>query len=49
MEEDIANYYIRYFPEVITYENSEKETPQNIAIDINKIYSEIKKENSKSR
>lgn len=43
MEEDIANYYIRYFPEVITYENSEKETPQNIAIDINKIYSEIKK------
>jgi len=23
MEEDIANYYIRYFPEVITYENSE--------------------------
>ena len=42
-EEDIANYYIRYFPEVITYENSEKETPQNIEIDINKIYSEIKK------
>ena len=35
MEEDIANYYIRYFPEVITYENSEKETPQNIEIDIN--------------
>ena len=35
MEEDIANYYIRYFPEVITYEN--------IEIDINKIYSEIKK------
>lgn len=43
MEEDIANYYIRYFPEVITYENSEKEAPQNIEIDINKIYSEIKK------
>ena len=43
MEEDIVNYYIRYFPEVITYENSEKETPQNIEIDINKIYSEIKK------
>lgn len=43
MEEDIANYYIRYFPEVITYENSEKETQQNIEIDINKIYSEIKK------
>ena len=43
MEGDIANYYIRYFPEVITYENSEKEVPQNIEIDINKIYSEIKK------
>ena len=43
MEGDIANYYIRYFPEVITYENSEKEAPQNIEIDINKIYSEIKK------
>ena len=42
-EDDITNYYIRYFPEVITYENSEKETPQNIEIDINKIYSEIKK------
>lgn len=43
MEEDIVNYYIRYFPEIITYENSEKEVPQNIEIDINKIYSEIKK------
>ena len=43
MEEDIANYYIRYFPEVITYENNKKDVPQNIEIDINKIYSEIKK------
>lgn len=43
MEEDIANYYIRYFSEIITYENNKKDVPQNIEIDINKIYSEIKK------
>lgn len=49
MEDDITNYYIRYFSEIITYENNKKDVPQNIEIDINKIYSEIKKENPKSR
>lgn len=43
MEDDITNYYIRYFSEIITYENNKKDVPQNIEIDINKIYSEIKK------
>lgn len=43
IENDVVNYYIKYFPEIVTYENSEKEELQNIEIDINKIYSEIKK------
>ena len=43
-EDDITNYYTKYFSEKIKYKDStSKEKTLNIKIDINKIYNAIKK------
>lgn len=46
MDSDIVNYYIKYYPTAIVYENSIKENikKEKISIDVNKLYSELKKE-----
>lgn len=46
IDDDIVNYYAKYFSERIEYkdrDSSVKEEPLNIKIDVNKIYNEIKK------
>lgn len=43
VEDDIIKYYIQYFPESVEYKKDPEEEKININMDINKIYSEIKK------
>lgn len=45
MDSDIVNYYIKYYPTAIVYENSIKEEikKEKINIDVNKLYNELKK------